>query len=156
MRMRQYVYFALFSERMAAAEMTARLLLEPDTISVRASRRAQPPRPVSHAWKIECRARGLGVDEQIGRVLDRLEPGMDRVVALAGELAAHEPETGGARLSVVRYFNDEDGEGELVDSPVPGLTKLPGQHQLLGWNLDRRVLEFLLAVGADLDIDEYG
>ena len=35
------------------------------------------------------------------------------------------------------------------------LQSLPGQHHLLGWQLDAQVLAFLVAVGAELDVDEY-
>jgi hypothetical protein len=41
-----------------------------------------------------------------------------------------------------------------VTSRAPGVPR--GQHQLLGWVLDREVLEFLPAVDAVLDVDEYG
>ncbi|MEU5786400.1 DUF4279 domain-containing protein [Micromonospora purpureochromogenes] len=61
----QYVYFALSSERVSAAEITARLGIEPDEIVVRGSRVASPARPGSHRWKITCRKPGLTVDEQI-------------------------------------------------------------------------------------------
>lgn len=33
---------------------------------------------------------------------------------------------------------------------------IPGQHQLLGWSLSPLVLVFLIAVGADMEGDEYG
>jgi hypothetical protein len=58
-------------------------------------------------------------------------------------------------MSVVRYFNDDEGEEEAFSAPNAPLQKLQGQHQLLGWNLGSRVLGFLVAVGADLDVDEY-
>jgi hypothetical protein len=154
-RISQYVYFALRSERTTAHEMTAQLGLEPDEIGVRGSRRADPPRPVCHTWKVVCRERGLTVDEQIGRVLNRLEPHADRIAALVTAIDAAEPGIT-AILQVVRSFNGDDGEEEDPGPTDGGLVKLPGQHQLLGWHVDRRVLTFLQRVGAELDVDEYG
>ncbi|MEV7931299.1 DUF4279 domain-containing protein, partial [Kitasatospora sp. NPDC088779] len=111
MPLRQYVYFALFSQHTSAAEMTALLGIEPDEVSVRGSRFTEPVvRPVSHSWKIVCREPGLCVDEQINRVLDRLRPHTARIAELASHLAAEEQEHGGAVLEVVRYFNDTDQE----------------------------------------------
>jgi hypothetical protein len=39
---------------------------------------------------------------------------------------------------------------------VGELEKLSDQHQLLGWHLDRGVVQFLDEVDAELDVDEYG
>lgn len=156
MRIRQYAYFVLCSSVVSAAEMAARVGMEPDKVSVRGSRKADPPRPVSHAWSIVCKDRGLTADDQIGRIIERLQPCRNQVVALSQELAAHDPEHGGAVLRVVRYFDDPDGEEEEFSPPEAALQKIAGQHQLLGWVLDRTVLEFLLATGAYLDVDEYG
>jgi hypothetical protein len=156
MRISQYAYFALYSSVVSAADMAARVGMEPDEISIRGSRNADPPRPVSHAWRVVCRDRGLTVDEQIGWIIKRLHPYRDQIAAFSQELAAQDPEHGGPVLRVVRYFNDPDGEEEELSPPEAALQKLAGQHQLLGWVLDREVLAFLLATGADLDADEYG
>jgi Domain of unknown function (DUF4279) len=51
----QYAYFALKSAVVPAAEMAERLGMEPDEVSVRGSRVAEPPRPIRHSWKIVCR-----------------------------------------------------------------------------------------------------
>ncbi|MGO4748749.1 hypothetical protein AB4212_08975, partial [Streptomyces sp. 2MCAF27] len=61
---------------------------------------------------------------------------------LASRLAGN---GGGAVLQVVRYFNDTDqDQPNTVDAP-----------NLFGWHLDRSVLDFLIATGAELDVDEY-
>ena len=154
-RIRQYAYFALFSEHMSAAEMTGLIGVEPDSFGVLGARRHIPRAvPVAHSWRAQCRDAGLTVDEQVERVVARLLPYQTRIARLAAQLA-HES-VGGARLSVVRYFNDDEGEDELLSEPDAPLQKLPGQHQLLGWHLSARVLGFLVTVGADLDVDEYG
>lgn len=129
--------------------MAAVLGIEPDEVSVPGSRSMRPMvRPASHAWKIVCREPGLCVDEQITHLLDRLRPHTDRIAEIAGRLAAEEEEHGGAVLEVVRYFNDTDQNQQLrPETPEPA--------NLLGWHLDRDVLDFLTATGAELDIDEY-
>jgi len=75
---------------------------------------------------------------------------------LSRELLAEGPRCG-ASIGVVRHF--EEGEEEVIrEGEVDGLRleSLPGQHQLLGWHLDAEVLAFLVAIGAELDVDEYG
>ena len=64
-----------------------------------------------------------------------------------------------ARLSVVRYLDDEDGQPERIDTVEmedgTKLVKLGGQHQLLGWYLDAADLELLVSLNCSLDVDEY-
>jgi hypothetical protein len=151
MRIRQYVYFALFSQQTSAAEMEAWLGIEPDEISVRESRHTNPTIPVSHSWQIECREPGLNVDEQISRVLDRLRSHTDRIAELAERLRVADGEHGGAVLEVVRYLNDED----TPDPPDARSAESMHEPNLLGWHLNRDVLDFLTATGASLDVDEY-
>ncbi len=156
MRIRQYSYFALKSRYVSAAEVTARLGLEPDEITIRGSRQANPARPVCHMWKIVCREPGLTVDKQLTRIVARLQPYRDQLRSVIDELTAGDAKYGAAVLEVVRYFNDEQGEEEELSPSDAPLQKIPGQHQLLGWGLEREVLKFLLATNAYLDVDEYG
>jgi hypothetical protein len=143
MPLHQYAYFALFSQHNSADEMTSQLGIAPDEVSVRGSRFTEPrPIPVSHRWKIVCREPGLRVDEQITSILGKLQPHTDRIADLALPLAGN---GGGAVLQVVRYFNDTDqDQPNVADAP-----------NLFGWHLDRNVLDFLIATGAELDVDEY-
>ncbi|KAB1923898.1 DUF4279 domain-containing protein [Micromonospora noduli] len=136
----QYVYSLLRSDHLPAREMAARLGMEPDESSVKGSKRESPPVPAVHSWRVVCRDSGLTVDEQVDRIIDRLEPIADRIAALVRVIDESEGEGLTSTLQVVRYFNDEDGD----------------QHQRLGWHLDRRALEFLHQTGAELDVDEYG
>lgn len=159
---RQYAYFAIDSYTVSAADVTARLLIEPDDHRVRGSRRGIPYEqliPVTHGWSVRCAEPGFTVGEQVDGVLERLRPYEAELVGYLAELraAGHEVET---RLQVVRYFDDaEDGEqddgGETAIDGEPA-HRLGGQHQLLGWHLGRRTLDFLQATGAELDVDEYG
>lgn len=158
MRIRQYTYFGIGSEVMSAAEMSDRLGVLPDEYSVRGSTSTHDPvLPRSHSWKVVCQEPGLRVDDQIRSVIGRLEPVVDRIAELVAEL--RQVESGRTTtLQVVRFF--DHGEGE-EDRPNPsgeelGLIKLDGQHFLLGWHLDKYVLEFLERTGAELDVDEYG
>ncbi|HEX5542135.1 MAG TPA: DUF4279 domain-containing protein [Micromonospora sp.] len=152
----QYAYFALASTRVAAAEITARLGIEPDEVVVRGSRQAVPVRPARHWWRVVCRKPGLTVDDQIAQIVDRLFDHAERIGELAVELdRIEEGPGGGSVLQVVRVFEHPEGEEEDLTSPVEGWQKLPGQHQLLGWHLDTRALEFLRLTRAELDVDEY-
>lgn len=138
MRVRQYVSFALYSELMPAEEMARQVAMSADETDVRASRQLFPPLPVAHAWKVVCADDGLTLDERIGVIVRRIEPGALYIGRLARHLRVIEGTRGGARLQIVRYFNDDAGE-----EPV-------------GWHLDNALLDFLRATGADLDVDEYG
>lgn len=116
--------------------------------------------PRGHSWEVECREPGLTIDEQIAKVLSRISPQEHKIAELARDLEKEDP-SGGAVLRVVRFFNDDEGEEEEVPETIllddgRELEKLSGQHQLLGWHLDKEVMTFLRAVGADLDVDEYG
>ncbi|KDN88228.1 hypothetical protein KCH_00190 [Kitasatospora cheerisanensis KCTC 2395] len=50
-----------------------------------------------------------------------------------------------AILQVNRWFNLHDDQS----------SGSPDDTNLLGWHLDREVLDFLAATGADLDVGEY-
>lgn len=148
----QYAYFGLSSPDTSAAEMTAVLGVEPDEISVLGSRWDGPrPRPALHRWKIVCREPGMSVDQQVARIVERLAPYVDTIAALARRLGAEAGEGHSAVLEIVRKFNHDKGQDRLADTP-PELVDGP---DLLGWHLDRDVLDFLHATGAVLDVDEY-
>lgn len=156
-RIRQYCYFSLSSPAMPATVMAERLELQPDDVMIRASRNLDPPRPQHHSWKVVCNEAGLTVDEQVNRLVARLAPHTEAIASLARELEARDgSESAGAHLQVVRFFDDEEGEEEELSPPEADFQKLAGQHQLLGWHVDLEVLKFLLEVGAELDVDEYG
>ena len=115
MRISQYVYFDLSSDVVTADFITSFLGIEPDESKVRGSRRAEPPIPTRHHWSVRCRERGLCVDDEITVVLDRIEVVRAKILDLisGGEVFA--------RLEIVRNFDDESGEEEVLDSFVtPG------------------------------------
>jgi hypothetical protein len=145
LRIRQYAYFAVWSERMPAEEMAVRIGLEPDKVLVRGSRRETPqPIPVAHQWAIECRDPDLDVGDQTLVLLTRLRPHEEAIRRLAEDLHRDEGDRAGPQLSFVRYLDDPQG------------TPDGWQHRLLGWNLSAEALRFLTAVHANLDADEYG
>ncbi len=154
-RIKQYVYFAMTSDNVSPDAMAREIGLAADSVMVRGSERAGPrPRPALNSWKIVCETAGLTVDDQVELVLDRIrpyQPAIRECVRTHGVTAM---------LQVVRYLgawlDDDDGEEEEITVTEDGLEKLPGQHQLLGWGLDADVLAFLLDVGAEIDVDEYG
>jgi hypothetical protein len=151
MRIKQRCFFGIRTDDMPADEITSRLGLEPDGVLVRASRSVEPPRPAVHLWHVSCDDPGLRVDDQVERVLLRLESKIDAIADLVRELGADD--RGSAVLQIARFFDYPDGEEDDGDYGVEGGS---GQHQLLGWHLDRRVLDFLQRTHAELDVDEYG
>jgi hypothetical protein len=152
-RIRQYVYFSVYSETAATDEIASYLGLGPDRIRVRGSRSTDPPRPRHHAWQVLCDSPGLRIDEQVASVLNRLREVEDRLVTIGGDLLG---QGGGCYLQLVRYFDDDEGEEEDLSSADAPLQKLAGQHQLLGWHLEADSVSFLARVGAEIDCDEYG
>jgi hypothetical protein len=155
MRMSQHVYFTIRSETVTAADVTAALGNEPDRIEVRGSKQTNPrPRPFSHSWSLGCANTSQPLDDQVASVLERIAP----VASAVGRLVDEQNVV--AKLVFVRYFNDEDGEDESLDSTttLDGLNfeKLEGQHQLLGWALDVEQIALLARMRASIDADEYG
>lgn len=150
MKIKQYAYFRIRSDRLPPAEITTHVGIAPDRVALRGSRIKDPPRPATHVWEVRCDEHGLTVTEQIERVIDRLGPRRDAIRVLVE--SAHDITT---CLQVVREFDGDDGEEEVLPS-IGDLQKLSGQHQLLGWHLSVEVLDFLRGVQAEIDVDEYG
>ncbi|MEU8780144.1 DUF4279 domain-containing protein [Streptomyces sp. NPDC048637] len=72
--------------------------------------------PVDHSWMVVCREPGLRVDEQITRILDRLQPHTDRISGLTRHLAGT---GGGAVLHLVRCFHDTgQAQRGAADAPT--------------------------------------
>jgi Domain of unknown function (DUF4279) len=155
MRIKQYVSFALSSDHVSGHAMAKRIGLMADRTTVRGSKIAGPrPIPRCHSWAIVCDTAGLTVDEQIERVLDRVRARQEAIRECVTTDGCS------ATLHVVRYLgarlDDDEGEEEDITVTDDGMEKLPGQHQLLGWHLRTDALAFLLHVGAEIDVDEYG
>lgn len=162
MRIRQYAYFGIRSQTLTPADITGRLGVEPDEVRIMGSRKGRLPASRHHFWRVVSKRPGLTVAEHLDALLDRLGPFAGAIGDLAEEIILASPESVhlGSVLQVVRFFDDEDGEEEelsVVDLPDgTELTKLSGQHQLLGWRLAPNVIDFLSTTRAVLDVDEYG
>jgi len=142
LRIRQYVYLAVVSRSVPAAEMGRRIGLAADQATMRGSKVAGArPAPPSHAWKVLNDDSGVQVGDQLERLVARLGPYRGAIASLASELRSVEGETAGAVLNVVRFFDDPEGERE---------------GRLLGWHLSANVLQLAAEVGAEIDIDDYG
>lgn len=154
MRISQYAYFGILSDNYSPEDISRLVGMAADDSQVKGSRRADPPVPVCHQWKIVVTERNRGIDEQLSEIVARLAPAVTRISRLVGE------EECTATLQIVRQYGDQDGEDEGWDPVVTEqgqlMEKLPRQHQLLGWHLGPEVLDFLAATGAELDVDEYG
>jgi hypothetical protein len=149
-RIKQYVLFVMHSDRLAPDEISREVGLVADEVALRGSRSVDPPRPISNVWRLRSDGAGLAVDDHVRRLIERLGPSKSAIRALLDCQADVR-----ARFEVVRYFNAEDGEDEVI-GVAGGLVKLAGQHQLLGWQLTREMLQFFADIDADLWVDEYG
>jgi hypothetical protein len=162
MRLRQYVYFGIYSDTLTAADITGKLGVEPDAVRVLGSRSAERAIARHHLWRVESEDLGLTVTDHLDIIVDRLNPCAGEIGCLVEEIVLASPESigVGSVLEVVRHFDDDGGEEErpsLVDQPDGGrLERLPGQHQLLGWRLTPNVIDFLHVTHAVFDVDEYG
>lgn len=153
MRLRQHVWFTVSSDVLDHTQLTERIGIEPDQVKVRGSRHnvvANKPVPRSHAWRLICDEPGINVGAQVERVLARLAPARE---------ALHDLVEGEDDVRVVlhvgRHFGDEEGQeevGAIFDDD--GNVVIEGVW-LFGWALERATLEFLVYVGAVLDVDEY-
>jgi hypothetical protein len=150
MRIKQYAYLGLASEVLTPREMTARVGVEPDEERPMASHRLHPPVPKLHLWRIRPT---ITQPARVDALLESLVGRLDLHASAIGKLVA----SGNARatIHVVRYLDADDGELEAHDD-VGGLVTLTGQHQLLGFHLGPRVLDFARRAGAEFDFDEYG
>ncbi|MFF0637960.1 DUF4279 domain-containing protein [Nocardia sp. NPDC004151] len=146
MKIRQYSYFELASPVVSADELTIRLGVEPDEVEIKGTTRARGRVRGLHAWKIEDSVDGA-IDDQIGRLIDRLEPARAQLISMASD-----PDIW-SRLQVVRYYHDPDGVhyapgGALID-------RVREWPRSLGWNLSVPTLAFLASTATSLDVDEY-
>lgn len=74
---------------------------------------------------------------------------------LVDELKARKGESAGSVPRVVRSSTIPMAWREATRRVADAVT-LPGQHQLLSWHVDIRIMEFLRNTRAELDVDEYG
>lgn len=148
MKIKQYVLFGIYSDTLEPDEISARVGLAADEGLLRASLARK--RPVTNVWRLRSDAGGLTVDEHLRLLIARLEPVSSGVQALLDDY--NDVTT---RFEVIREFGAEDGEDEVVEV-AGGLEKLAGQHQPLGWQLTREMLDFIRDVSANLWVDKYG
>ena len=159
MHLRQYVRFLMFSSTLSIDEMSARVGMSADFTEAIGSRLAGPrPLPPRHKWEVRCDSPALRIDEQLEIVVSRLKPFETNIASLARELSTRDSRDG-AVFSIVRHFDDPGGEEERQRHVVVrghALESVPGQHQLLGWHIDKEILQFILRLDAEIDGDEYG
>ncbi|MEV0294853.1 DUF4279 domain-containing protein [Nocardia sp. NPDC050710] len=141
----QYCYFSVRSTSLSAAEMTARLGMQPDEVLVMGSRSPERVLPRFHAWKIVCRS-DESVDDQIRHLVDRLEPIRAELVSLSADDVS-------SVMQVVRHFGDPNGVEAVPEGTA--WDRAQDWPRPLGWHLSLPVLDFLLATRTELDVDEY-
>ena len=156
MRVRQYAYFGIKSERWSPDEITEVAGIEPNESTVKGSRPNPAARllPVSHLWKLTS---GVSAESDLephfAALMPRLrghENGLREVIRQPGVWAA---------LVIVRYFEEGEEEFDEATFGIPegsGIQRLSGQHPFLGWSLDAHAVQLLASIGAAIDVDEYG
>lgn len=151
--MSQYAFFSLRSDVRPPDEINRLLAFDADVSQLKGSKRTDPPLPRCHHWEVMATRQSAVVDDQLREIIDRLRPVTVRIRGLVEDGSCS------ATLQVVRRFNDPEGEEENLeplDTEIGVLEHIPGQHQLLGWHIDPEIVDFLIATGAEIDIDEYG
>ncbi|MFE3189455.1 DUF4279 domain-containing protein [Nocardia sp. NPDC059240] len=146
MKVRQYCYFAVETTMTSASMMTAFLGIEPDVAHTKGDLTASGRARGLNVWKI-VEETNDPIDDQIGRLIDRLAPCRPQLVKWA------EDQDISSRLQIVRYYHDPDGShGAPGGTPIEEARKWP---RPLGWHLSVEVLQFLSSTSTDLDVDEY-
>ncbi len=149
LKINQYTYFAIRSEKLSCEEIEAKIGIRADRYEILNMKRREhdPTLPLINSWELICND-NIPIDEQIESLTKRLMPSSPSLQRLAATEAVT------ATLQVVRYLDDEDGESEII-SRHGNLVKLSGQHQLLGWHINAETLAFLASIKAEVDVDEY-
>ena len=135
--------------------ITAELGLTPDETAVRGSKQpGPPPLPRHHLWLLSSGVSETArLDDQLEALLERLRPSLEALHRLR---SSSDVEAG---LSIVRHFEPGPEAQDVLasrDANVPTeLQVLRGQHPLLGFHLDERLLATLATAGLSLDFDEY-
>jgi hypothetical protein len=111
-RIRQYAYFAIYSDRLTPSDITGSLGVEPDAFRVRGSKSTEPPVPRHHSWRIDSRLPGLTVEAHLQVIVDRLNPYAEAIGTLVGERLGR-VHTGGVTL----LLRHENGAYHLAVSP---------------------------------------
>jgi Domain of unknown function (DUF4279) len=154
MRVRQYACFRISSPSVSPHEITSRLLLEPDEVKPKGSRIAGPsPVPRVHLWKMMSGCADTSpLDEQFAALVARLEPREREIQRFLSSSDAQ-----GWILAVRRF--EAGAEDDAIVEPgrlLGGLERLRGQHPLLGFALDGRIVELAARMHVGFDFDEYG
>jgi hypothetical protein len=131
MKVHTRAYFAVFSDELNPDELTARLGMQPSSVTRKESKQVDPPVPKTNAWKIDSGLeKGAPVWQHLEALRALVAPVSDRIA----ELCQGEP---AAVLQIVREFTPADEEADL------------------GFWLDTPWLAILTQTGARLDVDEY-
>lgn len=154
LKIKQYTYFALHSASLSCDEIEVQVGIVADEHKTfgEEEHSQDSSQQIIHSWQLICYD-NIPVDKQIDSLVERLKPAQTALQKLAGT------DDVVAVMQVVRYLDDDEGEDEIIETyndPVHGeLTKLSGQHQLLGWELEPQTIAFLAGINASLSVDEY-
>ena len=175
MKVRQYAYLSVKSDVLDPDAITQLLGSEPDDAKAKGAKRSHPrPVPRCHLWAVHS---GYSRTSSLTDHFDGLFSKISGHVEILKGLAARDDTC--VIWQVVRNFDpgpedaavlgdslrDEDmpkhvgapGQLEIpLDLPSePALYTLRGQHPLVGFDIDSKILTFLANAGITMNFDEY-
>ena len=135
--------------------ITSRVQLVPDETKAKGSRITDPkPIPRFHLWTVKSGCPETAeLNDHLSALVAKIEPYTSLIRAFLDSSDAD------GQFNVVREFEAGPELDGIVDVGRYGpgnLERLRGQHPLLGFHLDRDVLDLASSLGVDFDFDEYG
>lgn len=128
--------------------------LEPTEAEAMGSRDPSRGIPRCHLWSLASGVdEAASLDDHVNALVPIMQSRTEAFRAVSAIKSI------GIWLTIVRHFEDAnevfDQSGYGLDADA-GVERLGGQHPLLGWGMDRDVVELLSECGIGLDVDEYG
>ncbi len=135
--------------------ITSRVQLVPDETKAKGSRIAGPtPVPRFHLWTVKSGCpETADLNAHLSALAAKIEPYARLIRTFLDSSEAD------GQFSIVRKFEAGPELDAIVDVGRYGpgnLERLRGQHPLLGFHLDREVIDLATSLGVDFDFDEYG
>jgi hypothetical protein len=127
----------------------------PDETKAKGSRAAGPkPLPRFHLWTVQSGFPDTAeLNDHLAALASKISPFIQHIRSFLDSSDAH------GQFSIVRKFESGSELETIVDVGRNGpgnLERLRGQHPLLGFHLDREIVDLAHDLGVDFDFDEYG
>jgi hypothetical protein len=151
-KIEQYAYFCVYSDKVQPEAITKIVGLEPNETALAGAKRRTPMLiPRQNMWKVTSGVSAKNrLDDHFASLFARLSPYAEQIRDLVtnGDVTA--------ALVVVRHIEPGSEVPEVLkENEQEGLTRLRGQHPLVGFYLEPSLIKFLSHTGCSLDVDEY-